>query len=164
MDTLGGGWGWVGGLGGGFEHPSPHSFPPLPASLPHAFPTPSPYPPRFAQARLADDGGARPDAGPRPGPTGRPGSDGRCGGTWESTMLAREAARVRCTQGRLTHITFARARRASGGFLRQTSRMATLREPFACVQFSLFVLTNVNNVHTRSRTWVVAATTRRPNH
>ena len=97
--------GWSGG--GPFEPPSPHSFPSPPASLPHVFPAPSPYPPRFAQARLADDGGAWPDAGPRLGPTGQPGSDGGCGGTWENTMLAQEAARVRCTHGRLTHITFA---------------------------------------------------------
>ena len=46
--------GWSGG--GPFEPPSPHSFPSPPASLPHVFPAPSPYPPRFARARLADDG------------------------------------------------------------------------------------------------------------
>ena len=54
---LGGGLGVGGWSGGGpFEPPSPHSFPSPPASLPHVFPAPSPYPPRFAQARLADDG------------------------------------------------------------------------------------------------------------
>ena len=53
-----GGLGLGGWSGGAVRTPSPSSLPPPPASLPRACPAPSPYPPHFAPARFADDGGA----------------------------------------------------------------------------------------------------------